>query len=281
MRKSITIQIPKPCLEDWDKMTPKDKGRHCSSCNKTVIDFTKQNDEQIIKTFEKSSNLCGRFKNQQLNREIVLSRKDKNNYRNWLASGLLAFLAIGSQKTFAQGEPIKTVQNDTLKTPHIKGKIATSVLQHKVLKGVVTAKSDGLPLPGVNVIVEGTSRSAQTNFDGKFSIKVSKGEKIKFSFVGFKTINNVITETSEMIISMEDDIDALESVVVGGAIAYCSSDYNDPSITNKEQKAKYETRQKQKAKWKAKKLANRLKWKAERLSKKLKRQEKRNSKKKQ
>ena len=33
--------IPNPCHEDWNKMTPEDKGRHCSVCDKVVIDFTK------------------------------------------------------------------------------------------------------------------------------------------------------------------------------------------------------------------------------------------------
>ena len=62
MRKSITLNIPEPCHEDWNEMTPKQQGRHCMVCNKTVVDFTKQTDEQIIKTIEVKGDLCGRLK---------------------------------------------------------------------------------------------------------------------------------------------------------------------------------------------------------------------------
>ena len=72
MRKSITVNIPEPCHEDWNKMSPRDKGRHCSKCSKTVVDFTNQSDEQIFKHLKKSNNTCGRFKTNQLKREIVL-----------------------------------------------------------------------------------------------------------------------------------------------------------------------------------------------------------------
>ncbi|MGG5616684.1 hypothetical protein ACPDHI_10415 [Myroides odoratimimus] len=35
------IEIPEPCHEDWDKMAPQDKGRHCAVCDKVVVDFSK------------------------------------------------------------------------------------------------------------------------------------------------------------------------------------------------------------------------------------------------
>lgn len=36
----IPLQINKPCHENWDAMTPNERGRHCASCNKTVVDLT-------------------------------------------------------------------------------------------------------------------------------------------------------------------------------------------------------------------------------------------------
>ena len=49
-----------------------------------------------------------------------------------------------------------------------------SFAQEKSITGTVTSATDGLPLPGVNVIVKGTSRGAQTDFDGVFAIKASE-----------------------------------------------------------------------------------------------------------
>ncbi|MCD0463893.1 hypothetical protein [Flavobacterium sp. ENC] len=63
-----TITIPEPCNENWDKMTPKDNGRFCLSCAKTVVDFTKMLPDEIQHYFISNSNksICGRFKNTQL-----------------------------------------------------------------------------------------------------------------------------------------------------------------------------------------------------------------------
>ena len=40
MKTPIIFHIPEPCHENWDAMTPQDKGRHCESCNKIVVDFS-------------------------------------------------------------------------------------------------------------------------------------------------------------------------------------------------------------------------------------------------
>jgi hypothetical protein len=47
MSKKLQLQVPVPCHEDWDKMTDAEKGRFCSSCQKTVIDFSKMSDREI------------------------------------------------------------------------------------------------------------------------------------------------------------------------------------------------------------------------------------------
>lgn len=65
--KNVTqpqISIPKPCHEDWDKMTPMQQGNFCGSCQKIVYDFTKMSEEEIIHFFEKKKgeNICGRMK---------------------------------------------------------------------------------------------------------------------------------------------------------------------------------------------------------------------------
>ena len=53
MGKHIQLNIPKPCHENWDQMTPVDKGRFCGFCQKQVVDFTAMNDEQLALFFKK------------------------------------------------------------------------------------------------------------------------------------------------------------------------------------------------------------------------------------
>ena len=71
--KTFAISIPKPCHEDWNKMTPDAKGAFCGSCKKSVYDFSKKTDEEIIEVFEKEEKgkVCGRFTPAQLTRPVV------------------------------------------------------------------------------------------------------------------------------------------------------------------------------------------------------------------
>ena len=232
MRKSVTINIAEPCHEDWNKMTPKNQGRHCVACNKTVIDFTKQTDEQIIKSLETNGNLCGRFKTQQLDREIVMSRKAKNNYLSLAASGLFAFLALGNQDTYAQGEPIKT---DTIIRPMVKGKVATSIINEHIYFGTVVTAIDNLPLPGASVIVKGTSRNVQTDFDGNFAIKGKIGETLELSYVGMETQKIILKSKYELKVALQDD-SCFDDYTSVGFVSYKYQRNND--CKRKKRKAK-------------------------------------------
>lgn len=69
--------------------------------------------------------------------------------------------------------------------------ISISVLaQEKKVTGTVTDETGGLP--GVSVIIKGTNRGTETDFDGKYSIKANRGDILVFSFVGLKTIERTI-----------------------------------------------------------------------------------------
>lgn len=73
MEKKYKITIPEPCKEDWDKMMPKDNGRFCLNCSKTVVDFTAMLPDEIQHFFIQNQNekICGRFKNEQLETIII------------------------------------------------------------------------------------------------------------------------------------------------------------------------------------------------------------------
>jgi hypothetical protein len=73
METNYKIAIPKPCHEDWDKMSPHETGRFCNSCIKSVVDFTTMKPSEIQQYFIKNQgkSVCGRFKNEQLNTIII------------------------------------------------------------------------------------------------------------------------------------------------------------------------------------------------------------------
>jgi hypothetical protein len=209
MRKVITIDIPKPCHENWDMMTPEARGRHCAFCEKTVFDFTSKTDEYIAKIFHQNKNLCGRFKSTQLKRELVFSRKVKNNYASFLASGFLAVLGLSSQDVPAQGKP-HVVQVDTLNSFHsLKGKVLP-IVKKDIVKGVIRDE-DKLPLPGATILIKGTSIGTTTDFDGNFSIEAKKGDTLILSYLGYETKEIAIGENLNQTIMLK-----MEAIVLGG-----------------------------------------------------------------
>lgn len=86
--------------------------------------------------------------------------------------------------------------------------------QEKTISGSVSDNT-GLPLPGVNIIVKGTSNGTQSDFDGNYSIQTSTGQILVFSYVGFTTIERPVTAaTNSISVQLQEDAAVLEEVVV-------------------------------------------------------------------
>lgn len=100
--KNFIINVPKPCHEDWDEMTPKDKGRFCKSCSKTVVDFTKMNAAQVQNYFKQNwgKSVCGHFYTHQVGQNgiiIQFNKKDIPRQLPFYKMFLLAlFIAMGT-----------------------------------------------------------------------------------------------------------------------------------------------------------------------------------------
>jgi TonB-linked SusC/RagA family outer membrane protein len=94
---------------------------------------------------------------------------------------------------------------------------STAMAQERVVTGTVKGLDDGQSLPGVNVIVQGTSKGTTTDSEGKYSISVAPNENtLVFTFVGYKTATVEIGNQSIIDLSLEGDITSLDEVVVVG-----------------------------------------------------------------
>ncbi|WP_373516797.1 SusC/RagA family TonB-linked outer membrane protein [Pricia sp.] len=89
--------------------------------------------------------------------------------------------------------------------------------QDATVTGTVSFADDGSPLPGVNVIVKGTTNGTVTDFDGNYSINVpEENETLVFSFIGFTKQEVPIDGQTEINVTMTEDATALDEVVLVG-----------------------------------------------------------------
>ena len=91
--------------------------------------------------------------------------------------------------------------------------ISWAYSQEKTVSGNVTDDT-GMPLPGVNILIKGTTTGIQTDFDGNYAIQANEGQILVFSYIGQQTIEMTIGQSNLINIQMEQDTQALEEVVV-------------------------------------------------------------------
>lgn len=89
--------------------------------------------------------------------------------------------------------------------------------QEKKITGTVTSKADGTTLPGVNVIIKQSNTGTSTDFDGNYSLSVINNKAvIVFSYVGYTTLEVAVGSNSTLNVQLEEDLGALDEVVVVG-----------------------------------------------------------------
>ncbi|NKI26114.1 SusC/RagA family TonB-linked outer membrane protein [Arenibacter sp. 6A1] len=116
----------------------------------------------------------------------------------------------------------------------------------QTVSGTVTDASG--PIPGVNILVKGTTNGTQTDFDGNYTISdVANGAVLAFSFIGYKTQEITYTGQATINVLFEEDAQALEEVVIigygtttvkdatGSVASVSSEDFNSGVISSPEQ----------------------------------------------
>lgn len=134
------IQIPNPCSENWEIMSPQEKGRFCSVCSKCVIDFTHKQPEEINQIFieNRNTSICGRFYSHQLSdnkankADLIKDRfftyipsYFQNNKMILTVFSLILFLTGCSKQkkescTITTGVVVEDIEMDTLKNKNFE-----------------------------------------------------------------------------------------------------------------------------------------------------------------
>lgn len=140
---------------------------------------------------------------------IVYKANVKQNSKVDWTNVKLRFSSANPSKATKAGE-LKPYFLDYGTRPPVYNNISGEV------SGTVYSSDDNAPLPGVNVLVEGTSIGSTTDFDGKFSIKVPESATdLTFSYLGYKTLTRRISSNMGRIV-LQEDYTALEEVVITG-----------------------------------------------------------------
>jgi TonB family protein len=92
---------------------------------------------------------------------------------------------------------------------------AQGLIASNTVRGKVTSAEDGLPLPGVNVVIKGTSTGAVTNANGEYELIVNNpNQSLVFSFIGLRSVESKIADQKEINVKMPQDQGQLSEVVV-------------------------------------------------------------------
>ena len=88
--------------------------------------------------------------------------------------------------------------------------------QNVTVTGTVTEASNGAPIPGATVMIDGTLNGTSTDANGKYSISVSSIGKLVFSVIGFETLTIPVNGRTVINVELEEDKNVLEDAVVVG-----------------------------------------------------------------
>jgi TonB-dependent starch-binding outer membrane protein SusC len=165
--------------------------------------------ERAFQELEKKTGYNFVFANREIRNlpSISLESKGQSVY------DVLMDIAFQTDLSFKQvNENIHVKTRNPLKQ---KNQIETSEFDEVEIKGrVLDQKGD--PLPGVTVVVEGTSIGTVTDIDGYYTISAPENGFLLFSFIGFETQRQSVTNKSEINVTLIEDAQSLEEVVVIG-----------------------------------------------------------------
>lgn len=208
MAKYISLEIPEPCHENWDQMSPREKGRYCGSCQKTVIDFSGMTDARIAEFFHKNTgNVCGRFHPDQLERSMAVPKKQYPWAKYFFTVAIPAFLLSlksGAQSVALKGQTIRVISTDNNKTQP----------QQRKITGIVMDK-DGECLAGAGVTVPHTNLGVSTDQNGCFSLTLPFGrDTLSVSCVGYEPRKIPIGHLNHFVITLVKSPVELETVIL-------------------------------------------------------------------
>ena len=190
-----------------------------SQNTKLTLDLNNATVKEVIKAIEDQSEYLFFYQEQHvdLNRKVTLqvTNQEVETILNQLFFGTDNIYVINDRQIVIGKAPRKELERQAVRISE-NMKPVIDQPQQKGITGNVT-DADGLPLPGVSVIVKGTTIGTVTNAGGEFSLNIPlNAETLQFSFVGMKTQEIPIEGKTVILVILEEETIGLEEVVAIG-----------------------------------------------------------------
>ncbi|XOV93373.1 MAG: SusC/RagA family TonB-linked outer membrane protein [Bacteroidota bacterium] len=171
------------------------------------LDQDQNNFINLIRVIQKNENFGFTYVKEELKSKDISIRAGK-----WKMDELLRTLSAQAQVSFKRiNEDITIVVDDSNANPPITEQFSVQT----TISGIIT-DGNNEPLPGATVQEKGTTNGTITDIDGKYNLNVGDGSTLVISFVGFQSKEVEINGQSVINVSLEEDVSALEEVVVIG-----------------------------------------------------------------
>ena len=194
MSKSVQIKVAEPCHENWNNMTPDERGRFCGSCQKIVVDFTTMSDKELLDHISKTAgqHSCGRFSSHQLNRDINATEKKRRFTWAYIWNFLLATFLV--TESYGQEKPLISKKPD-VQLPNQSPTVGTFAVKEpesapsKEISGTVIDEDTKEPIAGATIMVKGTTKGVVTDSLGRFKLMVNDKSHItlEVTSLGYET----------------------------------------------------------------------------------------------
>jgi len=188
-----------------------------SSAQKSIydieVDIKKGNNSlaQLIETIEEDTEFYFSYETKILsNNKSILLEEGKAS-----VGKILTAVSKNTNLRFKRINNNIVVKKKLVFSPPIE-EVITENEEQVTVSGVVTEGGSGEPLPGVSILIKGTSNGTTTDIDGAYNLQASPNDVLQFSYIGYLTAEFPVGNQSTINVSLEEDVSQLEEVLVVG-----------------------------------------------------------------
>lgn len=181
---------------------------------KVTLDLQNVTFEQVLNKIESLTEFKFLYNYEQIDHDKIVSVRVKKELVSSILDKLfkdsnIVYKVLGKQIILKADN--KKIQKNTKKVV-----VLDNIIQETIINGVIT-DSEGLPLPGANILEKGTTNGTQTDFDGNFSLSVTDQDAVIIvSYIGFTPQQVSVNGKVTLAITLQEDAASLDEVVVVG-----------------------------------------------------------------